>query len=504
DTTTLTEVSQTTAISHQSVGGKIYVLGNRVGLLDKSQLNASGDSGGGEVLIGGDYQGTNPNIPNSTYTFVDENVSIINDAITNGNGGKTILWSDKDTIFQGQISVKGGVESGDGGFVETSGKENLLYTGSTDRSAANGASGALLLDPQDITIQTTGADDDELNTDQTINFGDSPGTDFTISASKIAAELLNGDVLMEASRDITFANATLDYGAATNSLTLSAGRDISFSVSSGIEDASNAGGTLNLNLFASGSISLDGSIETNGGNFTVGGAGGNTPTTFTNNGTISTTGRTGVSGTTNATDGGDTDITSSGSMSAGSLEANGGTWDSGAGNENGKKGGNITLTAAEEITAGTISATGSDAFGTDKKGGTGGAVTLSAVDITVGNISTMGGDSSGNGDSQSGGNVTVTATGILNNAPSIRLNGDITSAAGNGDTVGAPGTKNISLEGIGDGSITIGAGVVFSEALTVISGTDGSDSIVVIDGDNTWDVTGSGGTAGTGTLNTEL
>ncbi|MCP5011974.1 MAG: hypothetical protein GY942_18505, partial [Aestuariibacter sp.] len=215
-----------------------------------------------------------------------------------------------------------GVESGNGGFVETSGKENLLYTGSTDRSAVNGTQGTLLLDPQDITIQPAGTNDSELD-DQIIYFGDSAGSDFTISASKIAAELLNGDVLMEASRDILFASATLDYGAATNSLTLSAGQDISFSVFSRIEDTSNAGGTLNLNLFANGSISLDGSIKTNGGNFTVGFVDQSTPanniipTSFTNNGTISTAGRTGVSGKTEATDGGDININSSGSMSAG-------------------------------------------------------------------------------------------------------------------------------------------------------------------------------------------
>lgn len=223
-TALLTEDSQTSAVSGQGNGGTIKILGETIGILDQSEINTSGDLGGGEILIGGDYQGGNPHIRNSTYMFVDQNVEIRNDAIEEGNGGKTILWSDKDTVFQGLITVRGGAVSGDGGFVETSGKENLVYRGATDRSAAHGKAGELLLDPRDITIVNNSAPDDSELDDQTINFADGSGAtdDFTISNSKLVTELNNGNVLLQANRDIdVIANIDASSNANnTNNLTL--------------------------------------------------------------------------------------------------------------------------------------------------------------------------------------------------------------------------------------------------------------------------------------------
>ena len=48
--------------------------------------------------------------------------------------------------------AKGGVESGDGGLVEVSGKIYLDYDGNVNTTALNGETGLLLLDPTDITI----------------------------------------------------------------------------------------------------------------------------------------------------------------------------------------------------------------------------------------------------------------------------------------------------------------------------------------------------------------
>ena len=104
-------------------GGVVHVLGDRI-MLQGAQINASGDAGGGEVLIGGGYQGKEP-VHNAQITWVDENSEIYADARNGGNGGKVIVWSDDKTVFDGSISVKGGVEWGNGGFVETSGKMNL-------------------------------------------------------------------------------------------------------------------------------------------------------------------------------------------------------------------------------------------------------------------------------------------------------------------------------------------------------------------------------------------
>src|SRR5688572_25202742 len=117
-----------------TTGGTVKVLGKYVGLLDSASINASGDAGGGTVLVGGNFQRNGPEA-NASQTYVDRNVSIKADALTAGNGGRVIVWSDEFTIFQGHISVRGGTESGNGGFVEVSGKDVLSFTGTADRRA---------------------------------------------------------------------------------------------------------------------------------------------------------------------------------------------------------------------------------------------------------------------------------------------------------------------------------------------------------------------------------
>ncbi|MFZ2406181.1 MAG: filamentous hemagglutinin N-terminal domain-containing protein, partial [Methylobacter sp.] len=102
-------------------GGKIELLGEQVGVLDRAVIDASGENGGGEVLIGGDYQGKNAAVHNAKATYIGENASVKTDAKTAGDGGKIIAWSDEATRVYGDISAQGGSQSGNGGFIETSG-----------------------------------------------------------------------------------------------------------------------------------------------------------------------------------------------------------------------------------------------------------------------------------------------------------------------------------------------------------------------------------------------
>jgi len=46
-------------------GGTIHALGVRVGLIGHGVIDASGDTGGGTVLVGGDAHGANPNVQNA-------------------------------------------------------------------------------------------------------------------------------------------------------------------------------------------------------------------------------------------------------------------------------------------------------------------------------------------------------------------------------------------------------------------------------------------------------
>jgi trimeric autotransporter adhesin len=124
------DVSDSTA---GNSGGTVQLLGDRVGLLDAARIDASGSAGGGRILIGGDYQGANPDVSNALRTYVGAEVRIAADALDAGDGGTVIVWADEVTRFYGQIAARGGESGGNGGFVEVSGKEYLAYRGSSTR-----------------------------------------------------------------------------------------------------------------------------------------------------------------------------------------------------------------------------------------------------------------------------------------------------------------------------------------------------------------------------------
>jgi filamentous hemagglutinin family protein len=168
DTTILRGSIEVVGASESAKGGKVQLLGERVGLFDQAKVDASGGAGGGEVLVGGDYLGKNPNVPNAQAVVLGSEARIISDATSNGNGGRVILWSDEYTGFYGDISAQGGISGGDGGFVETSSKINLQAFGSGNVGSKKGLSGNWLLDPANVTISS-------LATSGMNNEGPNPG-----------------------------------------------------------------------------------------------------------------------------------------------------------------------------------------------------------------------------------------------------------------------------------------------------------------------------------------
>ncbi|MGK7926546.1 MAG: CHAT domain-containing protein, partial [Spirulina sp.] len=98
-----------------------------------------------------DYHGRGE-LPRATHTRVNADSIVRADAIARGDGGTAIVWADNLTRFQGHISARGGANSGDGGFIEVSGKSELLFAGTADTRATYGLNGTLLLDPTNIFI----------------------------------------------------------------------------------------------------------------------------------------------------------------------------------------------------------------------------------------------------------------------------------------------------------------------------------------------------------------
>jgi len=296
NTTLLTENSATTAsVENTGKGGVIKLLGDRVGLFDQSYVDASGASGGGEVLIGGDYRGLNTQIRNATATFLGVNTSVNADAIENGNGGRVIVWGNDSTKAYGAISARGGNQAGDGGFVETSAKVVDLKV-AVDVRSPNGSGGTWLIDPLNISIENTndsGITTDVSVTDETTFTANQ--TNSILDRDSVVGALTGGQtVIVETDvggdpeidpdlinppgpgGNITI-NDTIDINGATgtNTLILNAHHDIV--INSLIFDANGANDVLNLvfnadsNNADGGDVIINNNINTYGGSFTTSG-----------------------------------------------------------------------------------------------------------------------------------------------------------------------------------------------------------------------------------------
>ncbi len=148
------EVSGSISAVNGDVGGSVRILGDEVVLLGEAIIDVSGIHGGGEALLGGDRQGKNPDIQNAKHLWLASDAQIHADALISGDGGKIVLWSDQATIAYGTITALGGLEAGNGGFIEISSPGSLIPNARVSTLAPHGKSGLLFLDPCVVTIST--------------------------------------------------------------------------------------------------------------------------------------------------------------------------------------------------------------------------------------------------------------------------------------------------------------------------------------------------------------
>lgn len=140
------------AESASGKGGEIDITGNRVAVLDGARISADGATGGGTVHIGGGWKGQDSSLSNAQQTVVQSNTQISANATANGHGGEVVVWADGHTVVNSEVQAKGGAFGGNGGRVETSGKETLAVNVAANTSAANGEAGQWLIDPANLTI----------------------------------------------------------------------------------------------------------------------------------------------------------------------------------------------------------------------------------------------------------------------------------------------------------------------------------------------------------------
>ncbi|MBE7376539.1 two-partner secretion domain-containing protein [Pseudomonas lopnurensis] len=138
------------ASSETGNGGSIQVTGETIAL-EGASLDVSGATGGGSIEVGGGYQGGGP-LAHAERVSVDAGSTLKADASGTGDGGSIVVWSDGETTAQGRFSARGGAEGGDGGLVETSGKQLELTGIAVDTRAPAGETGTWLIDPDGFTV----------------------------------------------------------------------------------------------------------------------------------------------------------------------------------------------------------------------------------------------------------------------------------------------------------------------------------------------------------------
>ncbi|ELB2972175.1 filamentous hemagglutinin N-terminal domain-containing protein, partial [Escherichia coli] len=444
-------------------GGKVVVQGQNI-LLDKgSSITATGGQGGGEVYIGGGWQGKDSSIRNADKVVMKDGARIDVSATQQGNGGTAVLWSESFTNFRGQVSAKGGENGGNGGQVETSSHGNLQAFGSVSASAKKGKAGNWLLDPLDITIVNTSSQHVTETTD---------ASGFEVTPSAAGSQVSNTSI-----------NNELNNGTSVTILTNSAvaGSSQLGNITVNADITKTKGNDATLTLLADGNINVNNNITSTNGKLNVNLAAANTSSTATitlgNNVNITTNGGDITAGTANASNSvtinvtGTTLNTSNGSQ-AGNITLNGSrvnvtNANITAGNftlnatANGSNLNNVTLMATHDIilTGSNTTGVGLQLNGTNTLNATNGSISLTGnstngigIDLEGTNILTAtGGAISFNGTSGSKSRgINICGTSNILNATEINLTGSSTGAEGidiSGSSTLTATSGNISLNG---------------------------------------------------------
>jgi len=451
---------QLSARGASGTGGTIKLLGNQVGLINAVQVDASGATGGGSVLVGGDYQGGNAEVANARATYIAPDVTIKANALQRGDGGKVIVWADEIARFYGNVSADGAGTGGNGGFVETSGKAVLDASGSVSAlGAGGGRAGSWLVDPYDITIQTTGSN---TNVTASPNFT-SNGNSAIVTTGSIQTALNGGTSVTVATGaggaqagNITVANAINKSAGGNASLTLTAINNIVFNAGA---DIGASAGQLALTLNAGGTITNPATINTNGGLLTYNATG-----AATQSGVISGAGGLTKNGAGMLTLSGANAYTGTTTINAGTLTVSGGNAIADTSQVTLANTAGATLNLANSETIGNLSGGGA----------TGGNVTLGANSLTVneGGTTTYSGVISGTGGLTKAGTGTLTLSRANSYSGSTTINaGTLALGASNVLANGSSVVVNGGTLNIGTQSDTVAGVQLLSGAITGTTGT---------------------------------
>ena len=227
--------------SDTSNGGSVEVTAKEIDI-NTATISADGKTGGGTILVGGDWQGSG-DLLQATYLNIDANSKITANALTSGSGGTIVAWSDIKnsnslTTVSGTLEAKG--IDGSGGQIETSGADLDINGIRVNTSSVSGSYGNWLVDPTDLTIGSSEASTYATNLET---------SDVTLTADDTIT--LDSDISYSGARD-----STLTFDATTTVLNA---------------NITSSNGSLSLDINTAVTLGTDVTITTNGGYFDVSG-----------------------------------------------------------------------------------------------------------------------------------------------------------------------------------------------------------------------------------------
>jgi filamentous hemagglutinin family protein len=256
---------QAAGVDAGTQGGSVVVTGDKVQIASGAQLDASGKAGGGNVLVGGGWQGQDPSIRQANAVVVESGTRLDASATDQGNGGTVVVWSntqkqDSVTRVSGELLARGGANGGDGGKIETSGHWLSTEGVKGDASAAKGKGGEWLFDPYDVTISSA------------TTTASHPSTSAWTSSGSATSYVSNADIVSMLNQGTNVTVSTGNSGSSTDG-NITVASPISATPTGG-NGAAKLTLTANHNIAVSNTISVAGSgsmVELNAGNATGGG-----------------------------------------------------------------------------------------------------------------------------------------------------------------------------------------------------------------------------------------
>ncbi|MBM4231535.1 MAG: filamentous hemagglutinin N-terminal domain-containing protein, partial [Gammaproteobacteria bacterium] len=311
-------------------GGQLKIFGRSIVLKDTAVLGAQGDNGGGNIFVGGGWQGQSVDgRASAEQVRIDSGALLDASALVSGNGGTIVAWSDISnpsslTEVYGTLLSRGGKDAGNGGRIETSGYRLIVDGITVNAAGSKGAAGEWLLDPYDIKIENVTETPNLIQSGTDPKTISPPSNTTIIKPSTIMEALKNSNVTITTGSngsqagDITVVSQVIQpsYSISVNgtqttqqfqlpserTLTLKAARSIIFNDGTGIDATLNQNTQkLNVVLWADsdasggGNVVMKGSsaagvtIRTRGGGLWIGGGSESATNNWAPSGTTTTT-----------------------------------------------------------------------------------------------------------------------------------------------------------------------------------------------------------------------